>query len=262
MRTWRREISTAQVKHLSRSGANIAVHTGRATVRDARRATQGCATRLNGCVTPQQQTIRVHAALGLFLALPLALTACASDASTSQPAATSSSTIAVPASSLPAVTPSASATSATSSASTPAASTSQATRSASAATTQPSSAKASSTATRSVTATTAPIGLPDEFAGFTKVESSNEGRWDVAGYAEGSTVVQVRAARTPNDLQTVLKSIVGSTGTKFGSGYCGQRERVSACVRKTGDVTVAVVSKDLETEELSSLLPNLFEAMG
>lgn len=129
------------------------------------------------------------------------------------------------------------------------------------------SASGSATASTTASDTTAsdsmaPIALPDEFGGWTKVEGEQEDRWSVAGYSHDQLAIQVRAARTPNDLPTVMRSIVGDKFVKDASGYCGQKGQTSACVRKSGPTTVAIVSKDLESEELSGLLPQLFEQMG
>lgn len=211
--------------------------------------------------TPKRRTVATLAALTIA-GLPL-LSACGDD----EPVGTPSAPASLPATSIapsePASSPSQASPAPSSAAPSPSSSASakpsaseKPSASASPSAARPSSAKPSASAS-----VTQAIALPDEWAGWMKIERTQEGRWTVAGYTRDQLNLQVRAARTPNDLPTVMRSIVGDNFTKDASGYCGQKGRVSACARKTGPITVTIASHELETEELSSLLPTLFEMM-
>lgn len=187
--------------------------------------------------------------------LALASSGCSNDqpaASPSTGSTTSTITSAAPASTH---APAATATSATSGHTTSGPASSSPASSSPAA---PASASATATPTRSASApaSAGPLpGLPDELAGWTKVEAETRDGWIVAGYAKDLGIVQLRARKDGVGAPGALVKQLTSGEVKPVAGMpCATGPTVRACAQKRGPVTVVATSVDLQTKDLAPLI--------
>lgn len=122
----------------------------------------------------------------------------------------------------------------------------------------PASASATATPTRSASApaSAGPLpGLPDELAGWTKVEAETRDGWIIAGYAKDLGIVQLRARKDGVGAPGALVKQLTSGEVKPVAGMpCATGPTVRACAQKRGPVTVVATSVDLQTKDLAPLV--------
>lgn len=120
------------------------------------------------------------------------------------------------------------------------------------------SASATATPTRSASApaSAGPLpGLPDELAGWTKVEAETRDGWIIAGYAKDLGIVQLRARKDGVGAPGALVKQLTSGEVKPVAGMpCATGPTVRACAQKRGPVTVVATSVDLQTKDLAPLV--------
>jgi len=120
------------------------------------------------------------------------------------------------------------------------------------------SASATATPTRSASApaSAGPLpGLPDELAGWTKVEAETRDGWIIAGYAKDLGIVQLRARKDGVGAPGALVKQLTSGEVKPVAGMpCATGPTVRACAQKRGPVTVVATSVDLQTKDLAPLI--------